>query len=291
MKAKASNENEKRVALVIGSGSVKCAAALGLLRVCQREGIELDLVVGCSGGSMYAAAIALGLEIDTITKMTYQLWTRELTSQRKISAWFQILLPKIFGFDERFGMVDDRLILKRLRIAFGSKSFADTEIPLYVVATDFLSGEQVVLHEGELVEAIRASIAIPYIFEPHRVDGRLLVDGYLSDPMPVGTAIKEGAEIILTMGFDSPYQTTINSLPRFSFQISSIMSNNLFRANFAFHNLAHHSEVIPIIPQFKQRIHLFDTDKIPYIIEEGEKAAEEQIPYLKRLMGNRTEKA
>jgi NTE family protein len=62
------------------------------------------------------------------------------------------------------------------------------------------------------------------------------------------------------------------------------MSNNLLRANFAFHNLAHHSEVIPIVPQFTQRIGLFDTDKIPYIIEEGERAADAQIPYLRRLL-------
>jgi NTE family protein len=62
------------------------------------------------------------------------------------------------------------------------------------------------------------------------------------------------------------------------------MSNNLLRANYAFHNLAHHTEILPIIPQFRERIHLFDTDKIPYVIEEGERAAEQQLPYLRRLL-------
>jgi NTE family protein len=125
---------------------------------------------------------------------------------------------------------------------------------------------------------------MPYIFKPYRVDGRLLVDGYLSDPLPVGIAIKEGADIILAMGFDAPYQARINSLPRFSFQISSIMSNNLYKVNYAFHNLAHYGEVIPIIPEFTQRVGLFDTDKMAYVIAEGERAAEEQMPYLKRLL-------
>jgi len=87
------------------------------------------------------------------------------------------------------------------------------------------------------------------------------------------------------MGFESPYQERITSLMRYNFQISSVTSNNLLKTNFAFHNLAHHSEIIPILPEFTQRIHLFDTEKIPYIIDEGEKAAEQALPYLKRLLG------
>ena len=114
---------------------------------------------------------------------------------------------------------------------------------------------------------------------------RLFVDGFLCDPMPVGVAIKHGANVIVTLGFESPYQHRVTSVLRFAFQLSSIMSNNLLRANYAFHNLAHHTEILPIIPQFRERISLFDTDKIPYVIEEGERAAERELPYLRRLLG------
>ena len=62
------------------------------------------------------------------------------------------------------------------------------------------------------------------------------------------------------------------------------MTNNLFKSAFAFHQLAHHDEVIPIVPQFDQHVGLFETAKLAYVIEEGEKAAEEQIPYLRRLL-------
>jgi NTE family protein len=155
---------------------------------------------------------------------------------------------------------------------------------LHLTATDFHTGEQVVLSRGRLVDAIRASIAIPFIFRPWKIDDRLLIDGFMSDPLPVGVAIREGADVIIAMGFESPYQSSIRSPARFSFQLSSIMTNNLLKSRFAFHNLAHHAEVIPVIPQFSQRIHLFDTDKIPLIIEEGERAAEEQLPYLRRLL-------
>jgi NTE family protein len=275
-----------RVAVVLGSGSVKCAAALGLLRVLQREGIGIDMIVGCSGGSLYAAMIALGHDVAAAEAMTRRLWTRELTSRRNYRSLLAVFLPRLFGFDESFGMVDDTLILDRLRTAFGDSTFEKARVPLYLTATDFHTGEQVVFEKGSIVDAIRASIAIPYIFRPWPVDGRVLVDGFMSDPMPVGVAIQRGANIIVTMGFESPYQQKINTPVRFAFQLSSITSNNLMKANFAFHNLAHHTEILPIIPEFKQAIRLFDTDKIPYVIEEGERAAERQVPYLRRLLAS-----
>jgi NTE family protein len=278
------SNQQTRVALVIGSGSVKCAAAIGLQKVLQREGIEIGMVVGTSGGSIYAALIALGTAPEQAAAMSAQLWTRDVTAKHNNRSLWQILLPNVFGFDENFGTVDDTIVMQRLRAAYGDAKIEDAKIPLYLTATDFENGEQVVLTQGSLVDAIRGSIAIPYIFKAHRVNGRLLVDGYLTDPMPFGVAIKENANVILAMGFESPYQGKINALMRYTFQVSSIMSNNLLKANYAFHSLAHHGEVLPILPQFNQHIGLFDTDKIPYIIQAGERAAEEQLPYLKKLL-------
>lgn len=274
-----------RVALVIGSGSVKCAASLGLQRVLKREGIQIDMVVGCSGGSIYAAAIACGWDVEHVTDMTRRMWTREITARRDRKATLQMMLPRIFGFSENFGMKDDRLALARFREAFGDRRIEDLPTRLHIAATDFRTGEQVVLSSGSLVDAVRASIAIPFIFKPHPVGGRLLIDGFMSDPLPVGVAMKEGADVIIAMGFDSPMQSSVTSPARFGFQLSSIMCNNLLKSNFAFHSMAHHSEVIGIIPQFTERVRLFDTDKIPYVIEEGVRATEEQLPYLRRLLG------
>ena len=273
-----------RIALVIGSGSVKCAAALGLMKVLERENISVNMVVGCSGGSLYAAAIALGWPVEKAVEATLTMWTREVTEKRNFKAILQLALPGLFKFDETFGLIDDRLINRRLQAGFGSATFAEAKIPLFIAATDLYNGEQVVMSEGDVAGAIRASISIPYIFPPHLLNGRYLVDGFQSDPLPIGVAIKEGADIIIAMGFESPYQDTISSLMRYNFQISSVTSNNLLKANFAFHNLAHHSEIIPILPEFKYRIKLFDTDKIPYVIEEGQRAAEAQLPYIKKLL-------
>jgi len=277
-------KDKPRVALVIGSGSVKCAAAIGLKKVLEREHIGVDMVVGCSGGAIYASLIALGWSVERATESTLKMWTREVTGKRNVRGILQLVLPKIFKFDETFGLIDDTLVNRRFHAGFDGATFSSTLIPLFVTATDFYTGEQVVLSDGLIEDAVRASVSIPYIFPPKKLNGRYMIDGYQSDPLPIGVAIKEGADIIIAMGFESPYQEHVTSLMRYNFQMSSITSNNLLKSNYAFHNLAHHSEIIPIIPEFKYPIKLFDTDKLPYVIEEGERAAEQQMPFIKSLL-------
>jgi NTE family protein len=272
------------VALVIGSGSIKCAASIGLQRCLQQEAIPIDLLVGCSGGAIYAAMMALGHSPDQAAAMTTAMWTREITAVPDRRAMLRMAFPRLLGFTERFGLKQDALVNARMREAFAGATFAECRIPLHITATDFRTGEQVIISEGSIFDAVRASIAIPFAFPPWDVGGRLCVDGFLSDPLPVGVAVREGAHVIIAMGFESPNQERITTGGRFAFQLSTIMTNNLLKASFAFHGLAHHGEVIPVIPQFSQRIRLFDTAKLPLIINEGEAAMRAQLPYLRRLI-------
>jgi NTE family protein len=278
----------KRVALVIGAGSVKCAAALGLWKVLRREGIDVDMVVGCSGGSIYAACMALGYDADETEAMTLRLWNRDVTKRRDYRSLLGAFLPKLFGFRGYFGMVHGEPLLAALRAGFGDRRFSDVVLPLYVVATELATGQQATLTEGSIVDAVRASIAIPYIWPPWEVDGRLMLDGCLSDPLPVDVAIKEGADVILAMGFESPYPRRIRSATSYAFHVNSIYTNNLFRANYSFHNLAHHAEILPIVPDFGEPVNLFDTHKFAHVIACGARAAEEQLPYLRQLLATAT---
>lgn len=276
--------SRKRVALVIGAGSVKCAAALGLWKVLKREGIVLDLLVGCSGGSIYAGLMALGHDVDTCERMTRELWTPAITRKRDLRSVFSAFFPRLFGFNGRFGMLSDDPLLRALDVPLAGKTFADTHIPLRIAATDLHNGERVILDHGSIRDAVRASVAIPYLWKAWEIDGRWLLDGCMSDPLPVDIAIREGADLILAMGFESPYPSRLRSATRYAFQVNSVYTNNLLRANFAFHNLAHHAEIIPILPEFERPIRLFDTDQIPYVIERGMHAAEAQLDYMKRIL-------
>lgn len=281
----ANNDHRPSVSLVIGSGSVKCAAALGVVKALTDAGIGIDRVVGCSAGALFAAIIALGYDTSTAKDITMRTWTRELTSRPNRINYLRLLAPKLFGFKaDNFGLRDDRAMMARIRSVFGDRRIEDTLIPLHITATDFATGDLVEIASGSIVDGIRASLALPLAFAPVNRGGRLLVDGYLADPLPLSVAMKHGSRVIVGVGFESPYQENIRSAGRFAFQLSAILANNLLKSRMAFHSIAHHSEMIMILPEFKQRVRLFDTAKVPYVVDEGEQATLQQLPYLRELL-------
>jgi NTE family protein len=280
------SKNTKKVALVVGSGGVKCAAALGLWKALEREGIEVSVAVGCSGGSIYAAFVALGVDLQAAQEMTLNIWTADI--MKGYLSNLREAQHSAIRFTERSGLADDGPLMAGLNNVFGERTFEQTRIPLFLVATDFYTGDKIVLSRGRLLDAVRASLAIPTVFAPWEIEGRLLVDGAAVDPLPIDVAIKEGGEVILAMGFEVDYYRHMNSLAAVNSQLNSIYVNNLLRASFAFHNLAHYGEIIPLLPSFDRKISMFDTHEIPYIIEQGERIAEEQMPYLRRLLAPTT---
>ena len=276
--------NGKKIALVIGWGSVKCAAALGLLRVLKREGIGIDMVIASGGGSIFGALFALGYDVEEIVSMNERLWTHEVTEKTNRLAILQLILPKIFKVGEYFNLRDDQLMNERLFEALGTHSFSDTKVPLFISATNYKTGKQVVISQGSIYQAVRATIALPLVFPPTQVGQHLLADGYLSEPIPIGVAIQEGADIILAMGFESISKEAHKSFSDYLLHLSGILSNNLLQASLSFYNLAHHSEVFTIFPQFEDDIHMFDTHRVPEIIQIGELEGEKLLPRLKHIL-------
>jgi len=274
--------SKKRIALVIGSGGIKCAAAAGLWRVLQDENIVVDSVVGCSGGSMYAALIANHTDVKLMEEWSKTLWTSDImhgyTENLKASK------DGSLRFNERSGLVDDSVMNKKLQDIYGEWKFSDLKLPFKVVATDLFSGEKMVLSDGSVFDAVRASLAIPIIFPPWEVNGRLLIDGAASDPLPIDVAIQDGADIIIAMGFPLDYRNRFRSMTAVQEQLNSIYINNILTSTYAFYNLAHHAEIFPIIPEFESTVSMFDVDKIPDVIEKGEDAARKQLPHIKRLL-------
>ncbi len=271
-----------RLAVVIGSGGVLCAAALGLSKAMRREGLAPGLAVGCSGGSIYAATLALGYDPDEAERLTLNLFTSDIFEG--YASHLKSALTGETRFTETSSLIDDRVMLERLASAFGDKTFEDTVFPLYVVATDLYTGERVVISSGRLVDAIRASIAIPMIFSPRKIGEQLLVDGAVSDPLPLDVAIQQGSDVIAAVGFEMPTRRRMNSYTAVTTHFNGLYMNNILKATFAFYNAVHHAEIIPILPEFERSIGTFDTAQIPYIIEQGERAAEQHIPYIRQLV-------
>lgn len=278
-----------RVAVVVGSGGLKCAAAIGMWKALIRAGLGIDLAVGCSGGSIYTAAMALGMPVADLERATLHGWDG-LFKKLRMRSLFRSLLPFSLGFNERMGLVNDRAVDAALRGLFGDASFADTRIPLHLAATEVHSGERYDICTGSIVDAVRASIAIPLLLRPREIDGHLLMDGGASDPLPISIAIREGADIILAMGFESPPAESLDSLSKVAGQAISTTVNHLLRSTYAFYSAVHHAEIIPLMPEFKQAVRLADTHLIPHIIEQGERVTEAELPYLKRLLASRAGK-
>jgi NTE family protein len=275
-----------RLAVVIGSGGLKCAAALGLWRVLVREGIQPDLAVGSSGGAVYAAGIAMEHPLELAEGRTARMWENLLSLDMLGVA--RAALPGVFGYDASVGLSRDTRINQTMRDIFGGATFADTRIPLLVAATDAEAGESVLIDQGRIADAVRASVSLPIVLPAHRVGHRLLMDGGLSNPLPVDAAIREGSEIILAMGFESSYRHPVITFWDAVGNVIAMSTNHLMRASFAFHSLAHHAEVIPVLPSFERPIGFTDTALIPYIVECGERAAEAQLPYLLRMLESST---
>jgi NTE family protein len=278
-------QRRSRIGLVIGSGGIKCAMAIGLLKVLAREGIPVDVAVGCSGGSIYAGLYALGDDVDTIEEKSLSVW-RDLFTKLHYRSLLRAIAPMFFGYHEEVGLVDDRRVWHVLEEQFGARDFAQCRIPFHVAATDFRSGEKVTLSDGKIIDAVRASIAIPLLLRAWPVQERLLIDGGASNPLPIDIAIREGCDIILAMGFESQMNADVKSLTQAIGRASTIVTNHLLRATFAFYSTAHHAEVLPILPLLDRDVGLTDWQEIPYLIEQGEKAAYEQVPYLRRLLAS-----
>ncbi len=273
---------KNRLSIVIGSGGVLCAASLGLSKALRRESLAPGMAVGCSGGSIYAAMIALGMDPDEAQQLTLNLFTSDV-----FEGYTSNLRSALTGetrFNETSSLIDDRIMYERLNRVFEEKTFDDTVFPLYIVATDLYTGERVVITSGKILDAIRASIAIPMIFSPWKIGGQLLVDGAVCDPLPIDVAIQQGSDVIAAIGFEMPTRKRMNSYTAVTTHFNSLYMNNILKSTFAFYNAVHHAEIIPILPSFEKPVGTFETQQIPYIIAQGEKAAEEHIPYIKQLL-------
>lgn len=176
-------ERPARIGLALGSGGTRGFAHVGVLQVLQEEGIAIDCIAGSSMGALVASIYASGSPLHLMEKLAVHL---------PLARWIDVTVP-------RLGLVSGERLHRLIKLLTKEKTFADTIIPLAVVATDVELGERVVFTEGLIHEAVRASIAIPGIFVPHRVNGRMLIDGGVIDRVPIRAARELGADFVIAV--------------------------------------------------------------------------------------------
>jgi NTE family protein len=279
----------RKVTLVLGAGGLRCVAAFGALKVLRREGIGIERIVACSGGGPVGYWIAAGgTDIDDGIARYAEGMAHSFGSLSYRQA-LRAVFARWLGYDPKFGLMNDAAFNRYMSAQLRGARFEDLQIPLHCVAADVNVGELVVLSRGSVFDAMRATLAIPLLLPPWEVDGRMLVDGGICNPLPVDVAMREGAELILAMGFEDPLQPVIDSGMALVRQVLAVSSNHLMRAQYAFHSMVHHAEVIPVIPDFGQAVGLRDLHLIPALVEQGERATEREMPYLRELLRVRGE--
>ena len=149
-------------------------------------------------------------------------------------------------------------------------------------------GERVVLRSGSVVQALRASFALPFMFAPVMIDGRRLVDGCLTDPLPVSAAAD--AHAVLALGFPAPMPHRIDRPSRLLAQVSCSLLNNLMQARLAEARVGG-QRLLRIEPQLHQRVGLFDTAAMPALVEAGRRATEAALPAIVDLLNRGPELA
>jgi len=179
---------EMEVGLALGSGAAKGFAHVGVLRVLEENAIPIDYVAGCSIGAIVGALYAAGMPLAQIER-------RLQGADRKVIRW-TIPFTAIWS---------DAGLRRVLRDPGPAVQFQELPIPFAAIATDLLTGHEVVLRDGLVWRAVQASVSIPGIFPPTLIGDRYLVDGGLVNPIPGQTVRDMGANLVVAVDLMSPW--------------------------------------------------------------------------------------
>jgi NTE family protein len=246
----------KRVGLVLSGGGALGAAHVGVLEVLDGAGIRPCCVSGASAGSAVGSVYCAGMSVERI---------KELALTMDWSKIGHMVRP-------RGGFFDSSRLERYLIELIGDRTFDQLQIPFAAAAADILRDELVILREGRLAPAVRASCAFPGVFTPVQYEGRLLVDGGLINNLPVAAVREMGAEYVIAVDLSAPLvaprKPPANLLEMWFLSLATLIRNTHREANLA------DVVIFPAVGEFNW----VDLSQIPVLIERGREAAQRVLP-------------
>jgi NTE family protein len=246
---------EPKIGLALGSGGARGFAHLGVVKALREAGIPIDMVAGSSMGALVGAMVCIGQSDENLYKMA-NLFKRKY--------YMDYTVPKM-------GFITGKKIKELIKLLTKQKHIEQTEIPLAIVATDLLHGEKIVFRSGSIADAVRASISIPGIMVPEKIDGKLLVDGGVIDRVPVSVVREMGADLVIAVDishFKAEHEVT--SIFDVIIQSIDIMQREMVR----WHEVSADIMIRPMVEQFSSTAFKDVND----IIAIGEEAGRKQVP-------------
>lgn len=203
-----------RIGLALGGGAARGFAHIGVIQVLEDAGIKPDLVVGTSAGSLVAALYASGKSGNELAALAQSM------DETAITDW---------SFPGR-GLIRGEALARYVRDNTGGRTIERMKLPLGIVATDLDNGQGILFQVGDPGTAVRASSAVPAVFQPVRIGRREYVDGGLVAPVPVRYARQMGADFVIAVDISTPPDgAATGDLARVLLQTFSIMGQSISR--------------------------------------------------------------
>lgn len=264
------------VALALGGGGVRGYAHLGVLAVLEEAGVPIRGLAGSSAGALAAAAWAFGHKDPwRVHEAIFDREVAELSRAGSLRA-----LARLFTAFRRPAVVDTDRIGEGLKALFGEARLEESPIPLALQAADLLTGEAVVLREGPVWKAVLASMAIPGLFPPVALMGRLLVDGDVAEKVPVRAAKALFPKVVAVDVSNPPPKEP----PRTALE-AALLAGEASRRRLKALALKEADVVIALDPPFP--IDTFDHERLEFVYELGKHRAKERLPEVLALTRTR----
>lgn len=263
----------KKVGLALGGGSAKGLAHIGVIKELERAGIEISYIAGTSMGALVGAWYAMNRNITDLEEAFLKVTDGDVYSASRIARKQD---GEIFR---------DSSIPKFLEEHFKNASFSDCAIPFKAIATDVKDGSQVILDSGNLLDAVRASTALPVVFSPTEIGGRTLMDGGFVNPVPADVVKKMGADFVIAVDVSSKWldfsQTKIDPLHVYSL-VAQAMS--LVEFQIAARILPDYADIV-LRPEVMSH-HWLDFSSARELIGHGETEAHKKLSEISRHTGH-----
>lgn len=287
----------KKVAVVLSGGGAKGTAHIGALKVMEEAGIPIDYIVGTSMGAIVGGLYSIGYTAHQLDSMVNkQDWAFLLSDkllpdeqtfmQKEQAGMYQLSFPFSIGKGKKFvggGVINGQNLsnlFTELTVGYNVPlDFNDFPIPFACVATNVVNGEAVIFHQGLLDEAMRASMAIPAVFTPVRMDSMVLVDGGMVNNFPVNIAYEMGADVVIGIDVQSPLldAAELTGTKEILLQLIGLTGQNLYDENKKRTTLYIH----PDVKGFSTAS--FSKQAIDTLIVNGERATMDKWPELMKL--------
>jgi NTE family protein len=261
-----------KVGLALGGGAARGLAHIGVLKVLEDEGIPIDMIAGTSMGAIIGAFYAHTRDVKLITDLAVEM------GKQRIRFFTDLTIP-------RTGILRWKWVEDRLKKIIGGVSFEDLKIPFFCVAVDIDNGEEITLNQGPVWDAVRASATVPIALSIKPWQGRYLVDGGVSNPVPVNVLKRMGADFVIAVNVLHNTASIDEKQPgrRREHSLFSIMAKTVYILSYRMVGTSLEEADVVIEPDLKD-ITFTDFQRAEECIESGARMAQVTIPEIKRKL-------